>query len=404
MKRLLPLIASLALLAVPATAAAATSHGVVLSVSSKTHRIQLVDTRHVVRAYQYRASPRGLGLGSRVSFRAAGSTITDLTSSGARAHRFSFLATVVRSNSAAIIVRLGDGRAMSLATRHVLALGETTVYALRNWALIAVAAATAPAVEPGLVVLVTATIGNDGTSVSIKPAPASSAGVSGERRVSGVVTAVGSSSLTIRTSAGEVSLQMSAAKLAAAGVQTCDVVAVKFHQHGSALVADGVSETGTSSTGSCSGQAGTSGSGGSGDTSGDGPDAIGNITTISASGLTIDVPGQGSMSFVVDDPSITEGYLVGDQVDVTFTQDSDGKLDASDVEYVENDSVGTVVTVTPTSLTINAPSGEPSSFTDNSGDDLFEGINPHDTVDVSYHLSNGQPVVDEVVDETDDGS
>jgi hypothetical protein len=71
---------------------------------------------------------------------------------------------------------------------------------------------------------------------------------------------------------------------------------------------------------------------------------------------------------------------------------------------VENDSVGTVVTVTPTSLTINAPSGEPSSFTDNTGDDLFEGINDGDTVDVSYHLSNGQPVVDEVVDETDDGS
>lgn len=399
MKRLLPLIASLALFAVPATAAAATSHGVVLSVSSKTHRLQLVDTRHVVRAYQYRPSLPGLGLGSRVSFRAAGSTITDLTSSGVRAHRFSFLATVVRSNSAAIIVRLGDGRAMSLATRHVLGLGETTVHALRHRAPIAVVAATAPALEPGLVVLVTETIGKKGPSVSIKPASASSSGVGGERQLTGVVTAVGSRSLTIRTAEGPVSLQISAPQLTA-GVQTCDVVAVKYHQHGSALVADQVSETGTSSTGSCSGQPGSSGSGtSSGD---DGPDVVGNITTISASALTIDVPGQGSMSFVVDDPTIIEGYIVGDQVDVTFSQDSDGTLDASDVEYVENDAVGAVVTNNGSTLTISAPS--PNVFTDNTGDGLFEGINPGDTVDVSYHLSSGQPVVDEVVDETDDGS
>jgi hypothetical protein len=402
MKRLSTLIAFLALVALPATAAAATSHAVVLSVSSKTHRLQLIDSRHVVRAYAYRASLPGLGLGSRVSFRAAGSTITALTPSRARAHQVSFLGTVLRSTSAATVVRLGDGHTMSLATRHVLALSPMTAHARRNQTPIAVAAATGSELEPGLVVLVTETIGKKGTSVSIKPAPADSAGVRGERQLTGVVTAVGSRSLTIRTTEGTVSLQVSAAQLAAAGLQTCDVVAVKYHQHGSALVADEVGETGTSSTGSCAGQ------GGSGDDSGDdGPDVVGNITTVSASGLTIDVPGQGSMSFVVDapvagDPSITEGFVVGDQVDVTFSQESDGTLDASDVEYVEDDVVGTVRTVTDSNLTINAPTGEPNAFTDNTGDGLFGGINPGDTVDVSYHLSSGQPVVDEVVDETDD--
>jgi hypothetical protein len=376
MRRLFTLLAFLALVAVPATAAAATSHGIVLSASSKTHRLQLVNSRHVVRAYDYRASLPGLGLGSRVSFRAAGATITDLTSNGARAPRISFLGTVLRSTSAATVVRLGDGHAMSLVTR------------------------SGP--DPGLVVLVTETIGKKGTSVSIKPAAASTPGVSGERQLTGVVTAVGSRSLTIRTSDGTTSFQMSAAQLAAAGLQTCDVVAVKYHQHGSALVADKVSEHGISSTGSCSGQAGSNGSGqgGSGDDSGDdGPDVVGNITSVSGSGLTVNVPGQGSMSFVVDDPDITEGFGVGDQVDVTFSQDSDGTLDASDVEYVENDAEGVVVTVSDSSLTISDPSGN-ETFTDNSGDGMFDDVSAGDTVDVSYHIAGGQSVVDEVDDDT----
>ena len=53
MKRLIPLAAALALIALPATALGASSHGLVFSVSHRQHKIQLIDSRHVVHAYGY---------------------------------------------------------------------------------------------------------------------------------------------------------------------------------------------------------------------------------------------------------------------------------------------------------------------------------------------------------------
>ncbi|MFZ0042960.1 MAG: hypothetical protein WAK93_16755 [Solirubrobacteraceae bacterium] len=417
MKRFLLLTASLALGAVPASAAAATSHGVVLSVSSRQHRVQVIDHRHAVHQYRYRGSLPSVGLGSRVRFVSHGSTITAVKSARSRAHRVSFLAMVMRSRADGLLLKLGDGQPFDLVTHQVL----KPAYARR--APMAFAAASPSAVQPGLVVLVTETLGRGGASVSIKPASSTSPGVAGARHVAGVVIAVGSSSVTLKTADGTVIVKVPASVLAQDGVQPCDKVTVVYHQTGGTLDASKIKTVGDSSTGSCAGGATGAGDGssdGSDDGSGDdstttvddngSPDVIGNITTVSGSGLTISVPGQGSMSFVVDDPEITDGFVVGDNVDVTYSQEPSGTLDASDVEYNENDAVGTVLAVSETSLTISdSDTGARETFTADPSSGMFDGINDGDDVDVSYHLSNGQTVVDEVdpadsSDSSDSGS
>jgi hypothetical protein len=392
MKRLALLIASFAVIALPATAAAASSRGVVLTVSSSHHRLTLVDRRDVVHSYRYRRSTPQLQLGTRVRFTYSGSVIDKLSSAGARAHVVSFLGLVTRASSASLKLRLGDGQSVTVGARNA-----------------------AKSFTPATVVLVSEKIGRGAPSISVKPAAASSPGVGGEHQLSGVVSSVASSSVAVSTSQETVSLQISAGALARDGLAPCDKVVVKYHQHGAHLIADKVVTDGTSASGTCardsSGAGGPAGSGdngagdngsgddGSGDNgsgddgSGDGSqDVIGTITTVSPSGLTVSVPGTGSMTFIVDTPDITDGYVDGDQVDVTYDQDSNGTLDASDVEYNENDALGTVDQVSSSSLTItDSSTGGRDTFTADPSDGTFDGI------------SQGDDVVDNV-SEAGDGS
>jgi hypothetical protein len=156
---------------------------------------------------------------------------------------------------------------------------------------------------------------------------------------------------------------------------------------------------------SSAGAGNTSGSGsgagsGAGDDSGDDQLAEGTITQISDGQLAVST-GAGTFSFSAD-PSedLTDGFLVGDVVDVSYYENPDGSLVADDVEYVEQDATGTVSAVSDASLTlVDDATGQPETFSGDPDLGLFDGVNPGDAVDVTYHQSAAGPVADAVADD-----
>jgi hypothetical protein len=142
-----------------------------------------------------------------------------------------------------------------------------------------------------------------------------------------------------------------------------------------------------------------SGSGAGGDP-GDDQLAEGAITQISAGRLAVSTDA-GTLSFSVD-PSedLTDGFLVGDLVDVSYYENADGSLVADDVEYVEQDATGTVSAVSDASLTlVDDATGQPETFSGDPDVGLFDGVNADDAVDVTYHQSAAGPVADAVADD-----
>jgi hypothetical protein len=156
------------------------------------------------------------------------------------------------------------------------------------------------------------------------------------------------------------------------------------------LIADKVDPTGTSDSGDCGGGQ-------------DEQDAIGTITQVSGEGITISTQDQGAMSFAVDSADVTDGFQVGDMVDVSYTDTGNG-LDASDVEYVEQDSSGTVTAASDGSLTVTDDStGQPVTFIADPSEGIFDGVAVGDQVDVNYHQSGTAQVADSVDDTNDSG-
>jgi hypothetical protein len=165
---------------------------------------------------------------------------------------------------------------------------------------------------------------------------------------------------------------------------------VTYHQDAGILIADTVSQTGTSTAGDCAPTL----------------DVTGAITQISDSSVTVN--GDSGPVTVAVDPSsgLTGGFQVGDVVDVTYTQAADGSLDATDIQFVEQDATGTVTSVTTStsgsSLTITDDStGQPDVFVASpDGIEIdayaFNGVSLGDHVDVTYHTSAGQLVADAV--------
>jgi hypothetical protein len=150
---------------------------------------------------------------------------------------------------------------------------------------------------------------------------------------------------------------------------------------------------------STSGGGATSG-GGSGDDPGDDQLAEGTITRISDTGLAVST-GSGSLSFSVDPTAgLTDGFLVGDVVDVSYYDNADGSLSADDVEYVEQDATGVVSAVSDASLTlVDDATGQPDIFSTDPGMGLFDGVSNGDQVDVTYHASAAGDVADAVDDQ-----
>ena len=178
-------------------------------------------------------------------------------------------------------------------------------------------------------------------------------------------------------------------------METCDTVFVEYHSAGGELIADNVDDDGTSLTGAICGP----GNGAS--------DETGPITAISPTSVTITTGDQGPMTFAVQATSgLTAGFQLGDVVDVTYVTDPNGAtLDAADVEYVESDEIGVVTAVTTSSLTItDGVSGHTDTFSANASVGAFGGIDVGDEVDVTFHTSSAQAVVDNVEDLTSDGT
>jgi hypothetical protein len=140
----------------------------------------------------------------------------------------------------------------------------------------------------------------------------------------------------------------------------------------------------------------------SGDNNGAGNsgDAVGTITQLSTTGLTINVGGR-AMTFSCDpQDDLTDGFATGDLVDVTYDS-SGGSLQASDVEYVEADATGTVTAVDTSSLTLtNSDTGQTQTIVAAPEEDMFDGVTVGDGVVVTYHQSAGQLIADVVDDET----
>jgi hypothetical protein len=126
---------------------------------------------------------------------------------------------------------------------------------------------------------------------------------------------------------------------------------------------------------------------------------VGSITQVSPAGVTVSASNQGSMTFTVDSADITSGFVVGDVVDVSYTQNG-AVLDAGDVEYVEADATVTVTAAGTDRLTItDDATGQPKTFTADPSLALFDGVSVGDQVDVTYHQSSGQLVADALDDQ-----
>lgn len=332
----LPVAVAAAMLALPASAVAAPTHGVVLSVDAGRHTIQVVDGKHQAHGYRYRGSLPKVHPGSRISFGHKGHTIASVRVAPGKT--VSFYGRVVRSNANGLTLRLRDGATVSYDSTQVSAVRKRVNAQWYKWRSLSAASVhvsnggstvNIAGLAPGTTVLVTETIANGNATISVT-LPAGSQGSRGKQ-----------------------------------------------------------SQTGSQS----SDNGGDNGAGNSGD-------AVGTITQLSTTGLTINVGGR-TMTFSCDpQDDLTDGFATGDLVDVTYDSNG-GSLQASDVEYVEADATGTVTAVSTASLTLtNSDTGQTQTIVADPGENMFDGVSVGDGVVITYHQSAGQLIADVVDDET----
>jgi hypothetical protein len=337
----LPVAVAAAMLALPASAVAAPTRGVVLSVNAGRHTIQVVDGKHQAHGYRYRGSLPKLHPGSRISFAHKGRAIGNVRVAPGKT--VSFYGRVVRSNASGLTLRLGDGATLSFDATQVSTVRKRVNAQWHRWRSLSSAALHVHAglniagLAPGTIVLVTETLANGQATISVT-LPAGSRG----------------------------------------------------NQRGS-------------QNGNQSGNQNQSGdqSSGSGSDNGAGTgDAVGTITQLSTTAVTINVGGH-TMTFSCDPANdLTDGFATGDLVDVTYDS-SGGSLQASDVEYVEADATGTVTAVDTSSLTLtNSDTGQTQTIVADPVEGMFDGVSVGDGVVVTYHQSAGQLIADVVDDET----
>jgi hypothetical protein len=327
------------------------------------------------------------------------------------AHRFSFLATVVRSSSSGLLVRNSKGAKLWFAASQISHASTSSHrrhhrsgsarHALRADDTQTTTTTTTPSVtinivglQPGVTVLITESVAANGDITITITLPPATGTTGGEQSASGVVDEVDDADFYLDPGDGnDLEFNMDPDALANLNLEQCDSVNVTYHQDAGVLIADTVDITGSSTAGDC---APTN-------------DVDGTITQVSATAVAIQSD-QGPMTFVVDSSDITDGFDVGDVVDVTYTQESSGTLDAGDVEYVEGDDSGIVTAVSANSLTIaDSTTGEPDVFVADTGGiqlstDAFTGISVGDDVDISFHTTAAGLVADSVTDSGPAGS
>lgn len=324
----------------------------------------------------------------------------------AASHTFSFLARVVKSGPTGLLVSESTGKRLWFPASQIVHRGTTSgkhgssghhprpKHQARAAATTSTQTQATPSVtiniiglQPGVTVLITETVAANGDiTITITLPPPSS---TGEQTVTGTVTEVDDADFILDPGNGaDLQLNMDADTLSNLNLSQCDLVSVSYHQDAGLLIADSVQITGSSTTGDCTPTS----------------DVTGTITQVSPTAVTI-ASDSGPMSFVVDSADITDGYSVGDLVDVTYTQATGGALDASDVEYVEGDTTGVVTAVNATSVTItDAQTTQPDTFiADPAGglqvtSDAFTGIAVGDNIEVSFHTTATGLVADTVTD------
>ncbi len=315
------------------------------------------------------------------------------------ARTFTFLARVVRSSSKGLLVRNAQGKRLWFPARQI---ARPTAHILKRHQARhgrhAVRTASAPTstpsvtvniigLQPGVTIEITESVGADGSITITITLPPQTTG--SELTASGVVTEVDDSDFIIDPGhSDDLQFNMNADTLNNLNLDTCDTVNVAYHQDAGVLIADTVTITGSSTSGDCASS----------------NDVEGTITQVSGRAITIKTD-PGSMTFQVSDPSITDGFSIGDYVDVTYTQPGDGSNDAIDVEYVEQQDTGTVTAVSATTLTMtDASTGKPDAFTADPSDglqintDAFTGVSVGDVIDVCFHITAQGNVADDITD------
>jgi hypothetical protein len=193
-----------AVLALPASAVAASEHGVVLSVDSRHKTAEVVDGSHVVHAYKYRGHLPRLQIGSRVTFKRSGKAISSVKAGSASSGRVAFYGRVARSSRTSLVLRLADGKTVSFSSKQVRRQRPKPLQWHKRHARVALIKATPAgltiniqALEPSLVVLITETVDDQGdVTITIAFPPHSDPVARGEHQASGTVTDVGSTSTT----------------------------------------------------------------------------------------------------------------------------------------------------------------------------------------------------------------
>jgi Domain of unknown function (DUF5666) len=378
MKRI-ALATVVAVLCLPASAVAARYSGVVLSASSSQREVQVIGKTHDVRGYDYRGHLPALRRGSRITFERFGQRIAKVRMSG-HASRLVFFGTVIRSGADSAVVELADRGTVTLHSIYLRPADGS--------------------LADGSVVLVTETLGSDPqTTVTVTRAgtghgvthSGSSPTAPGQLQAIGTVVEIDSTSFVLQTAPGSgLRFDITPAQLYDSQMSLCNVVSVLYAPGDMNVTSEDLSFAGNNST---SGQCADPGA----PTEDGTDDAIGPITQLTLSSVTVSTE-KGPMGFAAT-IDLTDNFLVGDTVDVTYARGGDGTLIATDIEPDDYDATGVVTAVSAGSVTItDSTTGQSRTFTDDPTNDTFAGISVGDQVDVSYYYSNGHIVVDYVTD------
>jgi hypothetical protein len=296
-RRFLPAAGAVLALLVPAAAQAKQEKGAVLRVDRAHHKVEVVTSAHLVRRYSVAGKLSSkLRSGALVSFTPKGKKATGLRVNG-RTRKLAFYATVVSSAKKGAVMRLPDGRDWKIGKKQLKhAHGSSLSISLEG-------------LDKGQVVLITLVGDSKGNvTITIKLVKGDDPTGGEDQDASGTVTDVTADTLTIDT--GDEELTFVADSDLLADVQLDDEVDVTYYEDGGTLVADDVELV---------------------DDGQEDDTATGTVTEVRGDGLTIQVDGEGPMSFSAD-PDLLQDVTVGELVDVTYFLNDGGSLVADDVE------------------------------------------------------------------------
>jgi hypothetical protein len=274
-------------LLVPAAAQAKPQKGAVLRVDRAHHKVEVVNSAHLVRRFSVGGKLSSkLRSGALVTFNPLGKRANGLRITG-RTRKLAFYATVVSAAKKGAVMRLPDGLSWKIGKKLLKHQG----------------------LSPDQVVLITMVTDSKGhVSFKFKILQTDDPTNGEDQEAGGTVTYVANDTLTIDT--GDEDLTFVADPELLADIQVDDEVDVTYYEDGGTLVADDVSLV---------------------DDGQEDATVTGTVSEVRDDALTIQVDGQGPMSFSAD-PDLLQDVNVGDEVDVTYYQDADGTLVADDVE------------------------------------------------------------------------